>query len=185
MLTLIQILDVQLNDVADGTVEHIETRRFFDKRGRFCDIDQIKNRCKDFIHTLNVLYPRVELRVNVEDSCHVVVAISLALFLLVRQEFLVAVFVVSVDQLKFLPACAGEIRDHDIRAGCCEEGELCMSARGVFFDLLPEEIVLLQFFEPRMLLSQHQRVALKLLLRQEQLHQSFVSLAFFFDGLPP
>lgn len=185
MLTLIQILDVQFNDVADGTVEHIEARRFFNKRGGFGDIDQIKNRCKDFIHALNILYPWVEFRVNVEDSSHVVIAIGLALFLLTCQEFLVAVFVFSVDQLKFLPACAGEIRDHDIRTGGCEEGELCMRARGVFFDLLPEEIVLLQLFEARMLLSQHQRVALKLLLRQEQLHQSFVSLAFFFDGLPP
>ena len=107
------------------------------------------------------------------------------MFLLARQELLVAIFVVSVYQLKFFPACAGEIRDHDIRAGSSEEGELCMGARGVFFDLLPEEIVLFELFEARMLLSQHQRIALKLLLRQEHLHQSFVSLAFFFDGLPP
>lgn len=185
MLTLIQILDVQLNDVTDGAVEHIEARRFFNERGRFGDIDQIENRRKDFIHALNILYPGVKLRVNVEDSCHIVVAISLALFLFARQKFLVAVFVVSVDQLKFFPACACEIRDHDIRTGSCEEGELCMRARGVFFDLLPEKIILLQFFEPRMLLSQNQRVALKLLLRQEQFHQSFVSLALFFDGLPP
>lgn len=60
-----------------------------------------------------------------------------------------------------------------------------MSTRGVLFDLLPEEIILFQFFEARMVLSQHQRVALKLLLRQEHLHQAFVSLTFFFDGLPP
>lgn len=97
MLTLIQILDVQLNDITDGAIEHKEAGRFFDERSRLGDIDQIENRCKDFIHALNVLNPGVELGVNVEDSRHVVVSICLALFILARQKLLVAVLVVSVD----------------------------------------------------------------------------------------
>lgn len=36
---------MQLNDVTYGTIEHIEARRFLDKRGRFGDIDQIENGC--------------------------------------------------------------------------------------------------------------------------------------------
>lgn len=143
MLTLIQILDMQLDDIAYGTVEHIEARRLLDMSCRFGNIDQIKNRCKDFIHALHVLYPGIQLGVNVEDPCHVVIAIGLTLFLFARQELLVIVLIFSVDEFELLSTRACEIGDHDICAAGCEERELCMRTGCVFLNLLPKEIVLL------------------------------------------
>lgn len=112
ILTLIKILDMQLQYITNRTIEHVEAWRLLNLIRRFADVNQIEDRRQNLVHSLHILDSGVELGVDVEDAGHVVVAVGLALLLLVGEELLVGCLLLPVDHLEFLAAGAGEEGDH-------------------------------------------------------------------------
>lgn len=185
ILALIEILDVQFQDIADGVVEHIEAGGLLDLVGWLADIDQVEDGGEDLVHALHVLDPGVELGVDVEDAGHVVVAIGLALLLLVPQELLVGLLVLPVDHLEFLAAGAGEEGDHELGALLGEEGEFGVRAGGVLFDLLPEEKVCFELGVAGVAFAEEEGVVLESLGWEEDFDESLVvAPAFLHCGVP-
>lgn len=185
VLALVEVLDVEFEDVADGVVEHEEAAGLLDCGGGLGDVDEVEDGGEDFVHALHVLDLAVEPRVDVEDAAHEVVAVRPALPLLLQQEPLVLQLVLPVDQPELLLPRARQVRQQHLPAGAREEGELGVRARGVLLDLLPQQEVALQLAVPRVLLLQRQRVVLEPLRRQEQPHQSLVGLGLLLDGRLP
>ena len=79
MLTFIQIFNVQFDDVAYRTVEHVEAGGLLYHVGRFCYIDKVEDRSENLIHSLDVLNSRVKLGVNIKDASHIVIPVCLSL----------------------------------------------------------------------------------------------------------
>ena len=126
--TLVQIFDVQLQNITNGIIKHEETGRFLNLVSWFGDIDQIKNWCQYFIHSLDILNLWVELRIDIQNPCHVVISISFLLLFFIHQKCLICLFILSVYHLKFLPSCTGEVRNHHFLALCNKEREFCVSS---------------------------------------------------------
>ena len=59
ILTFIEILDMQLDDLANRIIEHKKAWSFLDRWGWFCDVDQVENGSQNLIHALNILYFRI------------------------------------------------------------------------------------------------------------------------------
>lgn len=128
---------MKLYEVTDSVVKHEEARTFIDLLCTTGDVNQVENGSQDLVHPLHVLYPRVELAVHVEYPRHLVISIRLPLLLLVRQEGLVRLIIVAVNELELLLPRRSEVGHHDGRALSREERELGVSARSVLFNLLP------------------------------------------------
>lgn len=112
---------MELQDIADGVVEHVETGGLINLVCRLANVHKVEYWGKNFVHSLHVLNFGVELGVDVEDSSHVVVAICFTLLLLVSQELLVGYLVLAVYHLEFLSTSAREERNHYLSTLLCEE----------------------------------------------------------------
>ncbi len=60
-----------------------------------------------------------------------------------------------------------------------------MCSRGIFFDLLPEKIVILEFCKARVSLLQNERVLGKLFLRQKHVDQPLIDFILVANGRFP
>lgn len=160
---------MQLDDVTDGAVEHVETRGLIDLICRFADVGQVEERRQDLVHPLNVLNLGVEPCIDIQYSGHVVIPIGLPLLDFVQQELFITTFILPVDQLELLSSGTSQIGNHYPLALSRKEGELGMSARSILFYLLPQQRVLLQLHKSRVAFLQMERIALKFILGKEHL----------------
>ena len=133
---------MKLDYITDGVIKHKKAGSLLDCVGGSVDIDEVENWSQDLVHTLNVLYFGVEFGVNVEDPRHIVVAVGPSLLLLVLQELLIVLLLLSVDQLEFLPPRIREVRNQDVFALAGEKRKLRVGPRSVLLDLFPQQIVI-------------------------------------------
>lgn len=70
-----EVLHMQFQDISHHVVEHIEARCLLNMRF-VAAIDHVKDRCKDLIHPLYILYLRIKPSKDEEYSSHVIISIS-------------------------------------------------------------------------------------------------------------
>lgn len=92
---------------------------------------------------------------------------------------------ISIDHPMLLFSGPREKRNHNGLTRHTEECQVGMRPRRVFFDLLPQEEIVLEFLPPGWALIQYQRVSLKILLRQESRYQISISLLIRLDDCIP
>ena len=127
ILTSIKVLNMQLYDITNSVVKHEEARGLFDGIVGLIYIDQIENRCKNFVHSLNILNPWIKSGVNVEDAGHIIIPVGFSLLLFTPHKLLVTLFTLSINQFEFLSSRTCQIRYHYWTALSCEERYLGMS----------------------------------------------------------
>ena len=152
VLPFVEVLDVQLKEVAHDVVEHEEAGCLLDF-ALVLVVQEVENGSDDFVHALHVLGPRVHLCKDVENPSHVVKTIGFALFLSAVFPALDKFWVVPVHHFPLLPSDRGQKGDHYWRGEGGEEGQLRLGPRCVFFDLLPEVELLLVLLPLGMLLA--------------------------------
>lgn len=59
VLAPVQILDMQLDYVTNGVIEHKKARSLLNSISRFSHVHQVEDRSQDLVHALHVLYFRV------------------------------------------------------------------------------------------------------------------------------
>lgn len=122
ILWLVQVLNVELDNVAYGVIKHEETRSLlYWCRGLSSWISQVKDWRQDFVHTLYIQYSRVELGINEQDPWHVVIPIAFSLFFPIAQKLLVFLIILPVNQSKLLPSGTCQEWDHDVGSRCAKE----------------------------------------------------------------
>ena len=87
---------MKLDDIANGTVEHEKAGSLFDVALSTADVHQVENRSENLVHPLHVLDLRIQPRINVQNSSHVIVSISFSLLLLIFQKLLVQTLILPV-----------------------------------------------------------------------------------------
>jgi hypothetical protein len=103
IFAFIQVFNVQFDDVRNGVVKHEEAWGFIEDRIWWLTrINQIKYWSEYLVHALNILNPRIQFWVDEKNASHVVVPIGLPLLFFFVQEFLVSLFVITVDEFELL-----------------------------------------------------------------------------------
>lgn len=164
IFAFIKVFDMQLDNVADGIIEHKKARSLLNCVGWFGDVYQIKYRCQYFIHPLDILNFWIEFGVDIQNSGHVVITIALFLEQLVPNKLLVFFLVLPIYQSKFLPSRICQVWQHYVCTWSCKERKLSMCSRCIFLYLLPQKIVALKLLKSRVAFLQDDGVLGKLLL---------------------